>query len=69
VGDKIYGRDETWFLRFRDGTLTEDDERALRLPHQALHSWRLSSQPSTAMTQQWTCPPPADFAALFPGET
>ena len=69
VGDKIYGRDETWFLRFRDGTLTEDDERALRLPHQALHSWRLSSPPSTAMAQQWTCPPPADFAALFPGTT
>ncbi len=67
VGDKIYGRDETWFLRFRDGELTAVDEAGLRLPHQALHAWKLAVRLPSGDTQVWTCPPPADMAALFPG--
>lgn len=41
VGDKLYGPDETVFIRAADGTLTPEDERALRLPRQALHHHRL----------------------------
>ena len=36
VGDKIYGRDPTLFLRFREDALTDADRRLLRLPNQAL---------------------------------
>jgi RluA family pseudouridine synthase len=65
VGDKIYGRDETWFLRFRDDRLTPADHAALRLPHQALHSWKLAIQ-DTRPPREWSCPPPSDLAELFP---
>jgi 23S rRNA pseudouridine955/2504/2580 synthase/23S rRNA pseudouridine1911/1915/1917 synthase len=67
VGDKIYGRDETWFLRFRDDQLTPADRLALRLPHQALHSWRLALQTGNQLSHEWSCPPPLDFAGLSPG--
>lgn len=66
VGDKIYGRDETRFLRFRDGQLTAADEAELRLSNQALHAWKLAVRLPSGETQAWTCPPPADMAALFP---
>jgi RluA family pseudouridine synthase len=42
VGDKLYGKDPTAFLRFAEGRLTEQDKRALRLEHQALHCARLA---------------------------
>jgi 23S rRNA-/tRNA-specific pseudouridylate synthase len=38
VGDKLYGPDETIFLRFIQDKITEADRAALRLEHQALHS-------------------------------
>jgi 23S rRNA pseudouridine955/2504/2580 synthase/23S rRNA pseudouridine1911/1915/1917 synthase len=38
VGDKIYGVDETLFLRFLSNELTAADREALRLPRQALHA-------------------------------
>lgn len=38
VGDKIYGDDESRYLRFVVGAMTPDDERALVLPHHALHA-------------------------------
>lgn len=37
VGDKLYGLDDGFFLRFMDTTLTPEDESRLVLPHQALH--------------------------------
>jgi 23S rRNA pseudouridine1911/1915/1917 synthase len=46
VGDKLYGADPLRYLRFVEGRLTEEDRRALRLEHHALHasslrwSWR-----------------------------
>ncbi len=46
VGDKLYGADPLRYLRFVEGRLTDDDRRALRLEHHALHasslrwSWR-----------------------------
>ncbi len=42
VGDKLYGIDETIFLRFIAGKMTADDIRRLRLPFQALHAFSLS---------------------------
>jgi 23S rRNA-/tRNA-specific pseudouridylate synthase len=41
VGDKLYGLDEGFFLRFVEGTLSGDDRKRLRLDHQALHAERL----------------------------
>ena len=41
VGDKLYGYDEHYFQKAADGTLTEEDMRALELPRQALHNHRL----------------------------
>lgn len=38
VGDKMYGVDAALFLKFRAGTLDENDARRLILPFQALHS-------------------------------
>lgn len=37
VGDKLYGVDERLFIRFAEGTLTDEDRERLMLPHQALH--------------------------------
>jgi len=42
VGDKLYGKDPTAFLRFIDGTLTDEDRRSLRLESHALHCARVS---------------------------
>ena len=42
VGDKIYGVDETIFLRFLSNSMTDDDARRLRLPRQALHATELA---------------------------
>jgi len=41
VGDKLYGPDETIFLRFISHTMTPDDIRMLDWPRQALHAWML----------------------------
>lgn len=41
AGDKLYGVDETFFLRFIDDALTEEDRGKLILPGQALHAAEL----------------------------
>ncbi len=38
VGDKLYGPDETLFIRFLSDTLTDADRECLILPRQALHA-------------------------------
>jgi RluA family pseudouridine synthase len=42
VGDKLYGSDESVFLRFIEGRLREEDLMRLMLPNQALHCSGLS---------------------------
>ena len=42
VGDKLYGVDETLFLRFCKGELTDADRARLRMERQALHAAGLS---------------------------
>lgn len=41
VGDKIYGGDETCYLRLVAGHLTDDDRRRLLIEHHALHAGSL----------------------------
>jgi 23S rRNA-/tRNA-specific pseudouridylate synthase len=41
VGDKLYGVNPEFYLKFIHGELTDDDRRQLRLPRQALHAWQL----------------------------
>lgn len=38
TGDKLYGLDSHFFLRFREGALTDEDQFRLRLSRQALHA-------------------------------
>ena len=42
VGDKIYGPNEQWYLRFIETGWTDELARALLLPRHALHSARLA---------------------------
>jgi len=42
VGDKLYGADETYFLKGAQRSLEPEDLAALELPRQALHSHRLT---------------------------
>ncbi len=42
VGDKLYGVDETIFIRFCEGRLSDADRAALRMDRQALHAAGLS---------------------------
>lgn len=42
VGDKLYGLDDHFFIKFANGELNEFDYTALILKRQALHSWKLN---------------------------
>lgn len=42
VGDKLYGIDEMIYARMSEGAMTAQDHARLRLPHQALHAWKLA---------------------------
>ena len=65
VGDKLYGVDETLFLRFCEDTLTEEDRRRLRLRRQALHADYLRfHHPRFGALTELTAPLPADMAEL-----
>ncbi len=65
VGDKVYGVDETAFLRFCTDTLTEHDGMRLRIKRQALHAaWLRFRHP---VSESWTeveAPLPSDMALL-----
>ena len=65
IGDKIYGRDPTCFLRFIADTLTPEDKALLRLPHQALRAVELSFLGQTFRTvrPRWTAADDWDSAA------
>lgn len=67
TGDKLYGVDETLFLRFCEGTLTPADDAKLRLRRQALHagSLRFRHPRSGALTEAVASLPP-DMAELVP---
>ncbi|MDX9959368.1 MAG: RluA family pseudouridine synthase [Spirochaetia bacterium] len=60
VGDKLYGLDEGFFLRFADAALSSDDISRLVLPYQALHCASLDlldsdgSQLSFSVAAPWS---------------
>ncbi|MBP5227872.1 MAG: RluA family pseudouridine synthase [Kiritimatiellae bacterium] len=59
VGDKLYGRDETCFLRQCEGCLTDADRALLRTEHQALHAAYLAfDHPRTGERITVTAPNP-----------
>lgn len=68
VGDKIYGPDDTLFLRFIEDRLTAEDKNRLVLPRQALHSESIALRhPDGGCVTRWSSPLPADMAGLFQG--
>lgn len=60
VGDKIYGPDERWYLRFIETGWTAELEQALLLPRHALHAAKLAIEG----VGSWTSPLPTDLAAF-----
>jgi 23S rRNA pseudouridine955/2504/2580 synthase/23S rRNA pseudouridine1911/1915/1917 synthase len=61
LGDKLYGLDESFFLRFRDGSLSGPDLDALVLDRQALHSAVLRFPGPGGRTMEFFSDPPWDF--------
>jgi 23S rRNA pseudouridine1911/1915/1917 synthase len=57
AGDKIYGGDETRYLRLVTGALTDADRRALMLPHHALHAATLVCT-LNGQRRRWSAPEP-----------
>jgi len=62
VGDKLYGRDETIFLRHGDRELTERDHELLELPRQALHSHAVGFEHPESGPMRVLSPWPEDLA-------
>ena len=70
VGDKLYGPDDTIFLRFTEDTMTDSDRAALVLPTQALHAWRLRFDlPGTEEEIRCESAPPRMILDLFGPDT
>ncbi len=66
VGDKLYGVDEKFFLRFISNRLTATDWQRLRIPRQALHASRLTiTHPATGRLLTAAVPLPQEVAKLL----
>jgi len=67
LGDKVYGLNEEFFLRFIAGEpLAPAEQAALGLSRQALHAYRLRLQhPATGDALELRCPLPADLAGAL----
>ncbi|HMJ06477.1 MAG TPA: RNA pseudouridine synthase [Chthoniobacterales bacterium] len=65
VGDKIYGPNEQWYLRFIETGWTSELEQALLLPRHALHASRMVIDGIGA----WGSPLPPDLAGWVPAES
>ena len=66
VGDKLYGPDDTIFLRFTEDAMTDADRAALVLPTQALHAWRLRfTMPGSEEPVRCESAPPEAMLGLF----
>lgn len=61
VGDKIYGLDELWFLRFASDTLSDTDRQRMILSRQALHAAKLELN-IQGKRECFFAPLPDDFA-------
>ena len=69
VGDKLYGPDDTIFLRFTEDAITDSDRTALILPTQALHAWRLRFAAGTGEQIRCESAPPEAMLNLFGPDT
>ena len=70
LGDKLYGLDDTVFLRFTEDAMTDADRAALILPTQALHAWRLRfAVPGTGEAIECESAPPDAMLKLFGPDT
>ena len=67
LGDKLYGKDESYFLKFISGTpLSDEDYKVLGLHRQALHAWKLTVEhPVSGERLEMTAPPAADLEGLL----
>lgn len=66
VGDKLYGVDEQFFLRFLEDGLTAADRKLLRLDRQALHAASLRIvHPRSNRKMFFSAPLPACFQDFF----
>jgi RluA family pseudouridine synthase len=66
LGDKLYGPDESIFIRFIDGKMTLEDEKQLILPTQALHSHQIRlKHPRTEKEMLFEAPVPARWNAVI----
>ena len=66
VGDKLYGVDEQFFLRFKEGGLNAADHARLRLPRQALHASSLClNHPTTGKELKFSAPLPLALQGLL----
>lgn len=64
AGDKLYGPDDTIFLRFRADAMTDSDRARLRLERQALHAEKLEFvSPFTGEPLVFRSPLPPDMDA------
>ena len=62
AGDKLYGVDETLFLKIRSDSFTAEDRKKLVFPRQALHSAELAFvHPLTRETIRCESPLPPDI--------
>lgn len=66
VGDKIYGPDQTFFVRFTEHALDDAARARLRLPRHALHAAELSLRhPTLGTPLRIVSPLPADLTAFL----
>lgn len=66
VGDKIYGIDETLFLRFIADALSEDDHKRMRIDRSALHCMHLKLRhPESKKLMKIYSKIPEDIQKLF----
>ena len=67
TGDRMYGVDETAFLRLMEDTESDEDRIRLRLNRTAVHATRLAFRhPVSGEQMDFFHPPPPDMNSLFP---
>ncbi|OGV47791.1 MAG: hypothetical protein A2X49_08380 [Lentisphaerae bacterium GWF2_52_8] len=66
LGDKLYGLDEKFYLRFIEGGITENDQALLVMPRQALHAAAISfKEPESERVFRFEIAPPGDMLSLW----
>ena len=66
VGDKIYGIDDTAYIRFIEGRLTDEDYLSLGMKRQALHAFQLEfPDPRDNCKRVFSVDPPEDMLCFM----